>query len=114
MNIEYPLHALTGVSFQSERTPNNPNDTHYSVFDSKHGCVAHVFNERLAIKMAASPELLEALQLDLTFHSRPFVADSIKEFRAAGYTGLAEGNEMRHFLNEKKLAAITKATGGAQ
>lgn len=64
--------------------------------------------------MAASPDLLAALQLDLAFHSRPFARDSIDEFIAIGYSGPAKAPEMQHFLHELKLAAIEKATGGIE
>jgi hypothetical protein len=63
---------------------------------------------------AASPELLEALQLDMAFHGRPFARDSIEEFRLLGYNGPAASGEMRAFLWEKKRAAISKAEKGAQ
>jgi hypothetical protein len=57
--------------------------------------------------------LVEALELDLTFHGRPLVISSIDEFRALGYTGPVEGNPMRQFLHDLKCAALAKA-GGAQ
>ena len=62
--------------------------------------------------IAAAPELLEALRLGWAFHSCPFASGSINEFRAAGYTGEVDAAEMRHWLANKQLAAIAKATGG--
>jgi hypothetical protein len=64
--------------------------------------------------IAAAPELLEALQLDMAFHGRPFARDSIEEFRLLGYNGPAASGEMRAFLWEKKRAVISKAEKGAQ
>jgi hypothetical protein len=58
----------------------------------------------------AAPELLEALQLDMTFHSRPFVRDSIEEFRAMGYHGPAASSEMNDFLEGLKQNALAKVT----
>lgn len=60
--------------------------------------------------IASAPELLEALQLDVVFHSRQFVRDSIEEFRAVGYRGPCVSDEMKAFLLSKKQAAIAKAT----
>ena len=64
--------------------------------------------------IAAAPEMLSALELDLTFHSRPFCEQSLPEFRAAGYTGDPDGRSMKRYLNELKDAAIGKAKGGAK
>lgn len=62
-----------------------------------------------AALIVAAPDMLEALELDVVFHSRPFVRDSAIEFRAAGYTGPCDSAAMRTFLHDKKLAALRKA-----
>lgn len=63
--------------------------------------------------IAAAPDLLATLQLDVIFHSRPFTKNSLADFKAAGYTGTEDGKEMRAWLESVKLAAIAKATGKA-
>jgi hypothetical protein len=59
----------------------------------------------------ASPDLLAALELDLTFHSRFLCESSLPEFRQAGYTGTSDGKSMKRWLGELKDAAIAKAKG---
>lgn len=64
--------------------------------------------------IASAPELLAqrdslkaALELDITYHSRPFVGDSMPEFRLAGYKGPTESVPMNAFLDGMKRAALT-------
>jgi hypothetical protein len=58
-----------------------------------------------------SPTLLAALELDMAFHRRLFAITSLPDFKAAGYIGSGDANDMRDFLFGLKRSAIAKAKG---
>lgn len=91
MTVKLPLRI--GVErVVCERTPNDARDTHYPIFDDSQGCVAHVFDAGCAMRMAAAPELLDALQ------------DALEESGC-------DGDLCAHSWHEKARRAIEKATG---
>lgn len=63
----------------------------------------------LAHSPAALKRCVEALELDLLFHSRAFTHHSLPDFQAKGYTGTGDGNEMRAWLNKLKDDALAAA-----
>lgn len=64
--------------------------------------LAHCFN--------TLPDLVAAIRLDLAFHSRFFATTSLEDFRAMGYMGSDDANQMRDFLHKLKVDAMTKAS----
>lgn len=55
--------------------------------------------------------LLEALRLDILYHSRPFAGNSLADFEDAGYRGTANKSDMEEWLEERKRAALSQAEG---
>jgi len=60
MTIEMPIRC-GGFRVACERSCNDPNDTHYPIFDAKQGCVAHVFDASLALKMEKAVNSFDAV-----------------------------------------------------
>lgn len=57
-----PAFTVGTQRLMSDRSPQNPSDMHWPVFDEHGGCVAHFHKKEMAALFAAAPALYAALE----------------------------------------------------